>query len=141
MGASSPSVNGTSRSPSATLVSLAAGKVHKTVKFSGGTAKNAKSAKRIVWSETGEPLSNNSGLCFMPFAFLASLAVQYHLLRRYEVARYLSIVELNRFAVAAGSHGLTVLSEFSFGWLSSQDLTFPFPPSRMPPIQSLVVGD
>ena len=32
------------------LVSLAAGKVHKTVKFAGGTAKNSKSAKRIVWS-------------------------------------------------------------------------------------------
>ena len=32
------------------LVSLAAGELHKTVKFAGGTAKNSKSAKRIVWS-------------------------------------------------------------------------------------------
>ena len=70
------------------LVSLAAGKVHKTVQFAGGTAKNAKSAKRIVWSETSLLLSNSSGLRFIPFAFLASLAVQYHFLRRYEVARY-----------------------------------------------------
>ena len=70
------------------LVSLGAAKVHKTVKFAGATAKNAKSAKRIVWSETSAPLSNSSGLRFMPFAFLAPLAVQYLILRRYEVARY-----------------------------------------------------
>ena len=69
------------------LVSLAAGKVHKTVKFSGGTAKNVKSAKRVVWSETSVHLSNCSGLRFMDFAFLASLAVQIHFPRRYEVAR------------------------------------------------------
>ena len=68
--------------------SLDAVKVHKTVKFAAGTAKDAKSAKRIVWPEMGAPLSNSSGLRFMPFAFLVSLAVQYDLLRRYEVARY-----------------------------------------------------
>jgi hypothetical protein len=61
------------------LDSLAGDKVHKTVtvKFAGGTAKKAKSAKRIVRSETSassfDESEISSGLGFMP---LASLAVQ-----------------------------------------------------------------
>jgi hypothetical protein len=40
--------NATPKRWQARLSSLAAGKVHTTVKFSGGTAKNAKSSKKIV---------------------------------------------------------------------------------------------
>jgi hypothetical protein len=60
------------------------------VKLAGGTTKHAKSAKEIVGLKASAPfrcVKNGSDLVLMAFAFLASLVVQFHFPRWYEVAR------------------------------------------------------